>query len=128
MKSIRWVLRFLGICIVAFAAGIVTGFIKNEIRNSNESVTEEFYENVQPVIVEEATVEYKAKEFEHYLVKCDEECIILAEVFDDGSTQTVESFTINKSVLPKEDVALLEDGMSFREKEEALMMIENFVS
>lgn len=128
MKSMRWVLRFLGICVVAFAAGIVTGFIKNEIKSNGESVTEEYYENVQAVIVEEATLEYKAKEFVHYLVHCDGDCIMLSEVFDDGSKETVESFAINTSVLPKEDVALLKQGMSFEDKEEALMMIENFVS
>ena len=128
MKSIRWVLRFLGICIVAFAAGIVTGFIKNEIKSNSESVTENHYENVQAVIVEEATLEYRTKELVDYFVHCDSEVIMLSKVFDDGSKEMVESFAINTSVLPIEDVALLKKGMSFEEKEEALMMIENFVS
>ncbi len=128
MKNVRWFLRFFGICIVAFAAGIVTGFIKNEVNNKPEIVTEPIFENAQAVIVEEETLEYKESEFLHYLVQSNGNLVLLEKVFTDGKRELVESYTVNTSVLPKADITLLEEGMSFAEKEEALLMIENFVS
>lgn len=128
MKGVRWILSFLGVCIVAFAAGIVTGFIKNEVKNNEIPETEPIFESARAVIYEEETLPHKESEFLHYLVQCNGNFVVLEKVFTDGKCEVVESYAINTSVLPKADIALLEEGMSFTEKEEALLMIENFVS
>ncbi len=128
MKKARWILRFLGICIVAFAAGIVTGFIKNGVEENRESPTEEMAGEVRAVITEEETVMYSPKKFKYYLVMSDGDCIALSEVFDDDSENVIEVAEFNPSVLPVSDIELLKEGLTFTDKDEALLMIENFVS
>ena len=128
MSKARWILRFVGICIVAFAAGIVTGFIKNDVRKPDAVATEEIKEEAQLVMEEEETLIYLPKKLRHYLVTSDGDYITLVEVFDDESKNVLETMQFNTSVLPKADVILLKQGMIFEDKDEALLMIENFVS
>lgn len=128
MKKVRWILGFVGICIVAFAAGIVAGFIKNGVEDIADEASEASFDEAQIVMEEEETVEYMPKRLRHYLVESDGDYIVLAEVFDDESTNVVERMEFNTSVLPKSDIMLLEEGMTFEEKDDALLMIENFTS
>lgn len=127
MKKIPWVTCFVAVCIIAFASGIVTGFIKTKMQ-SFQTPSEEEKEAVQSVLEEEETLFYSpVEEVKDYVVISKGDYIILTEVTDSSET-VVEIIEINKSVLPGEDVALLEKGISFSDKNEALMMIENFVS
>jgi hypothetical protein len=128
MKKMRWILGFVGICIVAFATGIVAGFVKNGICDMTKATNEPVTEGAIKVMEEEETVEYAPKKLDHYLVESDGSYITLAEVFVDESKNVVEIMQFNTSVLPKADIMLLEEGMVFEEKDEALLMIENFVS
>ena len=128
MKSLRWILGFVGICIVAFAAGIVAGFVKNGACDMTEATNEPVTEVAIKVMEEAATVEYAPKKLDYYLVESDGSYITLVEVFDDESKKVVEIMQFNTSVLPKADIMLLEEGMIFEEKDEALLMMENFVS
>lgn len=127
MKKVRWGLRFLCVCVVAFAMGIVTGFVKNNIGGEKE-MPDDVGENAQIVIGEEETLFYALKAVEHYFVVSEGDYIYLTEVFNDSSENVIETVEINKSVLPISDIMLLEEGLTFSDKDEALMMIENFVS
>ncbi len=127
MKKMQWGICFFVICVVAFAMGIITGFLRNSIKE------QDFEEDIEPhaaksVIAEEETVTQRVVERICYTVISYGEDIVLLENFSDGSEVTLESTPMNKSVLPKEDIVLLEEGINFENKDEALMMIENFVS
>lgn len=127
MKKMQWGICFFVICVVAFAMGIITGFLKNSIRE--KSFEEEIeIDAAKSVIAEEETVTQRAVERICYTVICRGDDIVLLENFSDGSEIEVESTPMNKSVLPKEDIILLEEGITFSNKEDALIMIENFVS
>lgn len=128
MKKIRWGLKFLGICVVAFSAGIVAGFIKNGESYKETDSTDGIVENAHIVTVEEATLPYMRKVFLCYKVSSAGESIKLAEVYDDGTEQVIEVFEFNPTVLPISDIELLKNGINFEDRDEALIMIENFVS
>ncbi len=128
MRKARWILRLMGICTVAFAAGIVTGFIKNGVEEAREEASEGITYEVKTVMEEEETLIYSPKRLKHYLVISDGGYIELSEVFDDESENVIEVAEFNPSVLPMDDIVLLKEGIIFSDKDEALLMIENFVS
>ena len=128
MKKAGWILRFTGICIVAFAAGIITGFIKNGAEEVPRATEGEREEKVQHVSVEEETLLYMPKKLKSYKVVSRGDLISLCEVFEDESENVIERAEFNPSVLPVEDIELLKEGIVFADKDEALLMIENFVS
>lgn len=128
MKKAGWILRFTGICIVAFAAGIITGFIKNGAEEVLPATEGEREEKVQHVSVEEETLLYMPKKLKCYKVVSRGDLISLCEVFEDESENVIEMAEFNPSVLPVGDIELLKEGIVFADKDEALLMIENFVS
>ncbi len=128
MKKLPWGVVFLILCVMAFSMGIVTGFVKAKLNNvKNETPLPE--EAVKSVLVEEETLVFATeKETLYYVVVSQGDFIFIREAFSDNSEKVIEMIEINKSVLPEEDIALLEEGMRFETKSEALMMVENFVS
>lgn len=125
MKKIYWGLLFAGVCAMAFSGGVLAGVIKSKVK---EKPTEPVAESVKAVISEEETVPDYADESVYYIVRTEGDYIILATVSSSGTETEIERAQINKKVLPVEDVELLEEGLTFDVKDEALMMIENFVS
>lgn len=128
MKKAGWILRFAGICIVAFAAGIITGFIKNGAKEVPRATEGEGIEKMQHVSVEEETLLYMPKKLKGYKVTSEGTLISLSEVFEDESENVIERAEFNPSVLPVGDIELLKEGIVFESRDEALLMIENFVS
>lgn len=128
MKDKHWALRFLLVCFLAFGLGIATGFIKsNIVRHTTPEPTELW--DARSVVNEAESVEHRESvQFLCYRVHCAGDSIVLSEVFSDNSENIIETAQLNRSVLPKGDIQLLEEGITFEDKDEALMMIENFVS
>lgn len=99
------------------------GYMKNPKKETPDTA-----ENVTPVAVEEATLLYETKQPSHYEVMIDANFIVLREVFKNGSGKELERIKINTELLPEKEVDMLRGGMAFTKREEALMLIENFVS
>lgn len=116
------------ICSAAFVLGTFAGFVKVYLKNGNEVQNVPEADAAKMVIEEEETLIPREKTTLHYVVSIDGGSLVLLQVFDDNSENVVESADINKSVLPKNDILLLEKGIVFSDKDEALMMMENFVS
>lgn len=115
------------VCVAAFAAGIFTGYIRSKVNVEDERVT---VENVQAAANEEESVpkvEIAAKT-EYYQVKSADDYIFLYEIFDNNTKKELERAEINMVVLPQSDIEQLKEGISFTEKEEALMVMESLIS
>lgn len=119
--------RFGLIVAVAFVLSLSGGMLIGYV-NTPKDESEMPAENVTPVAIEEETLLHAQKTVTHYKVTVTDDCIILCEVFSDDTETELERAEINTSVLPKEDVKILKDGVAFADKDEALMLIENFVS
>lgn len=108
---------------ISISVGAVSGYIQRN-RNTGEKISDK----IKEVALEEETLIKNEKAVTHYIVTLNESCIVLQEVFDDETKNELERVAINTSVLPKNDVKVLSEGVAFTDKEEALILIENFVS
>lgn len=122
MKKTYVGLIITGACLTAFVGGIMAGYF-----NSREK-TPEAENNVTPVIIEAETLPKEEKIPDRYEIQLEGGYIVLHEVFDDNTKKEIERAEINTNVLPTQDVKLLKEGIVLQYKDEALMMIENFVS
>lgn len=125
MKKTHFGLLLTGICLAAFLGGVATGYVKNKHRVGEISPDSDM---VRAAIIEEETVLHEPNEVDFYEVTSSGDFIVLYEVFSDNTKNELERTYFNTSVLPKDDISLLSEGLSFSDKEDALMMMENFVS
>ncbi len=123
MKKTRFWLLVVAAFVLSLSGGMLIGHI-----SSPKADAEMPAENVTPVAIEEETLLHAQKTVTHYKVTVEENSIILCEVFSDETEAELERAEINTRVLPKEDVKVLKEGVAFVSKDEALMLIENFVS
>lgn len=124
MKKAKVGIIITSVCVVAFLAGITTGFLKN--RRERE-VVPPYVEKAQAAMGEEETVEEIAS-VECYRVKAEGDYVLLYEVFDDNTKTEIERLIIDKKILPKDEIEIFEKGIDFFEKEEALMVMESLIS
>ena len=119
-------------CAIAFSGGILAGYIKNR----DERPKKETPENVPVNVVSEKT-QYelptqreteKKDEILNYLVVLNGDELGAYEVYDSGKRVKIESAAIENGNLRKDDREMLEKGISVYERDEALMMIEDFIS
>lgn len=123
MKKRSFCLMGIGAVAISLTAGILYGNLKNTDNSENVKT-----EKVKAVTVEEESVLYDGKQIKYYEVKTEGNNIVLSKVFLDETREEEERTEINESVLPKSDVEILKDGIKFANREEALMLIENFIS
>lgn len=117
------VLLLVSVCVLAFMNGVLAGYFgKNE---KNEKSEDE--KGIKAVAVEEETLSEK-QEAMYYTVAIRGDEILLLEVFSDMSERVVEKANVNTSWIPTGEVELLRAGLKFDTKEDALMLVENFVS
>lgn len=123
MRKIHPVIIIVTVCFMAFVAGIGSGYLKNKLKK--EKNTPEY---IQSVVKEEESVTEKVKWVEYYRVMSEDEYIFLYEVFSDNTTNELEKMGIEDVYLPEEEKAILKEGIDFSDKEEALMVMESFIS
>ena len=118
-------------CAIAFGSGIFAGYVKN--RPPSEAEGEE--EKLIPVVSAESAPyippserETEKKVFEYYLVRLEGDLVTVSEVYSDKSRKALESAEIESGYLRREDRELLEKGIAITSRDEALMMIEDFIS
>lgn len=121
MRKIHYGFIIGGVCIVALLSGIASGFMKNSARQKD-------FVNIKSVAAEEETALYHDKEHDYYELIIDGNYLYMHEVFSDNSKRNIEKAEINIAVLPQSEVEALKKGVKFEEKEEALMIMECFVS
>ena len=126
MKNKRFGSIVFSVCMVAFVSGIITGYMKNREEKEEDILPSE---NVQAVLGEEETAErIVVKEAEYFRIKASEDYVMLYEVFNDKTENEIERCRVDKSFLPESEVQILEEGIDFFDKEEALMVMESFIS
>lgn len=126
MKNKRFGSIVFSVCMVAFVSGIITGYMKNREEKEEDILPSE---NVQAVLGEEETAErIVVKEAEYFRIKASEDYVMLYEVFNDKTENEIERCRVDKSFLPESEVQILEEGIDFFNKEEALMVMESFIS
>ncbi len=125
MKKVNPVLIIASVCAVAFLGGIGTGYLRGrKPTNSTEGSTE----NVKAVVKEEESVPQVINSVECYRVINEDRYILLYEVFTDDTLKEVQRANIENVYLPKEERETLMEGIDFYNKEEALMVMESFIS
>ncbi len=117
----KYVIIVSGVCAAAFLCGIGAGYMR--FRSSEKEL--KVGENIEVEAKEESEV---IKEIDYYQVRAKENYIIVYQFYKDDTKDVILMSEMNMSVLPKEDLSMLKTGINFPEKEEALMMMENFVS
>ena len=119
-------------CAIAFSGGIFAGYIKNR----DDRPKKETPENVPVNVVSEKT-QYetptqreteKRDEILNYLVALNGDELEVYEVYESGKRAKIESAAIENGNLRRDDREMLEKGISVYERDEALMMIEDFIS
>ena len=119
-------------CAIAFSGGIFAGYIKNR----DDRPKKETPENVPVNVVSEKT-QYetptqreteKRDEILNYLVALSGDELEVYEVYESGKREKIEGAAIENGNLRKDDREMLEKGISVYERDEALMMIEDFIS
>lgn len=119
-------------CAIAFGSGIFAGYEKNRPQHAEEGKKDSFL----PVNVAAESAPYippseretETAVFEHYLVKIEDNFVTVSEVYSDNGRKILESAEIERGYLRREDRELLEKGIVITSRDEALMMIEDFIS
>ena len=126
MRSKKFGSIVFSVCMVAFISGIITGYVRNRGEKEDNILPSE---NVQAVLGEEETAErIVAKKAEYFRIKASEDYVMLYEVFNDKTENEIERCKVDKSFLPDSEAKILEEGIDFFDKEEALMVMESFIS
>ncbi len=123
MKKTKIVLVAAVAVALSVSVGALSGYVQ---RNSEKN--EKNSEKVKSVAIEEETLVKKDKTVTHYRVEIESSEIVLTEIFDDETEKEIERVEINTVVLPENDVRVLSEGVAFSTKEEALILMENFIS
>ncbi|MGM9551335.1 MAG: hypothetical protein ACI3XA_03675 [Clostridia bacterium] len=120
-------LWFGAICVIAFIGGITAGFISSRISLKEPIHATE--ERVEAVNNEEETLPHTVtKETDYYYVCIEGESLVVFEVFDDNTQEEIGRTFVEYANIPQSDKVALSEGIAFEEREEALMLIEDFVS
>lgn len=119
-------------CAIAFGGGIFAGYLKNKEDEPQKEKTENVPVNVVSEKADYVLPTQRETEEEdevlNYRVILEGDELAVYEVYTSGKETKIESAETESGVLRSEDRRMLEKGISVYERDEALMMIEDFIS
>ncbi len=133
--KLKWVTFYILVCIVTFSIGIYAG-MRYENKNAQKYVLSKAQEEAvetknETLIVEEEIEEPEVVEEifeESFILYASDNGINLYKIKNNGETEFISEYEADIASLPSTDYQNLCKGINVKSREEALRLIEDFVS